>query len=193
MALLAETLVEEWLNRQGFFTIRGIKEGVGEIDLLAVRPRGGGLVDAQQVEVQIGLRPISYMTNLTPRLAKQLNKAPGSAYKRTPDMLRECVEAWVKKKYHDPRKMRRRDALWPGANWEGIFVHGVFKHPEELELIGGSGVRLVPLRVVLFDLCETGRREFTAAAGGDLADLIEFFASSVGHDDFPERIRERTE
>jgi len=35
--LLAESLVDEWLNRQGFFTIRGVKHGVGEIDLLAIR------------------------------------------------------------------------------------------------------------------------------------------------------------
>jgi hypothetical protein len=32
MALLAEEIVEEWLNRQGYFTIRGIKKGVHEID-----------------------------------------------------------------------------------------------------------------------------------------------------------------
>ncbi len=38
MALLAESLVEEWLNRQGFFTIRGIKQRISEIDLLAVPP-----------------------------------------------------------------------------------------------------------------------------------------------------------
>ena len=37
MALLAEEIVEEWLNRQGYFTIRGVKVGVHEIDLLAVR------------------------------------------------------------------------------------------------------------------------------------------------------------
>lgn len=35
MALLGESLVEEWLNREGFFTIRGVKHGVGEMDLLA--------------------------------------------------------------------------------------------------------------------------------------------------------------
>src|SRR5215212_11832076 len=28
VALLAETLVEEWLNRQGYFTVRGVKGGV---------------------------------------------------------------------------------------------------------------------------------------------------------------------
>ena len=35
MALVAETLVEEWLNRKGYFTIRGAKTGQGKIDLLA--------------------------------------------------------------------------------------------------------------------------------------------------------------
>jgi hypothetical protein len=34
MALLDEQLVEEWLNRQNFFTMRGIKCGV---DLIAYR------------------------------------------------------------------------------------------------------------------------------------------------------------
>jgi len=31
-------LVEEWLNREGFFTIRGVKHGVDEMDLLAIKP-----------------------------------------------------------------------------------------------------------------------------------------------------------
>lgn len=32
MALLAEELVQEWLNRAGFFTIRGVRLGVHEMD-----------------------------------------------------------------------------------------------------------------------------------------------------------------
>jgi hypothetical protein len=43
MALLAEEIVEEWLNHHGFFTIRGAKTGVREIDILAVRPTTTGL------------------------------------------------------------------------------------------------------------------------------------------------------
>ena len=38
MAALAESLVDAWLNRQGFFTVRGLKHGIDEIDLLGVRP-----------------------------------------------------------------------------------------------------------------------------------------------------------
>jgi hypothetical protein len=41
VAIFAETLVEEWLNRKGFFTIRGAKGGLLEMDLLAVRYREG--------------------------------------------------------------------------------------------------------------------------------------------------------
>lgn len=37
MSLLAETLVEEWLNRKGYFTIRGIKDSIDEIDVLGVK------------------------------------------------------------------------------------------------------------------------------------------------------------
>ena len=47
MALLAEEIVEEWLNRQGYFTIRGIKMVVHEIDLLAVKLRPNGKAECR--------------------------------------------------------------------------------------------------------------------------------------------------
>ena len=58
MALLAEELVEEWLNRQGYFTIRGIKIGVQELDLLAVRFKDGKS-ECRHIEVQASMRPMS--------------------------------------------------------------------------------------------------------------------------------------
>lgn len=63
MTALAESLVDEWLNRQGFFSVRGIKHGVDEIDLLGVRPDGKGL-EAWHVEVQASFRPIGYISPL---------------------------------------------------------------------------------------------------------------------------------
>ena len=64
MAFLAETLVDEWLNRQGYFTVRGLKDGVSEIDLLGVRPGPKGL-EACHVEVQASFRPVGYITPIT--------------------------------------------------------------------------------------------------------------------------------
>ncbi|SEQ13882.1 hypothetical protein [Nitrosomonas ureae] len=64
MSLLSESLVEEWLNRAGYFTIRGVRYGVSEIDLLAVRYTAQG-IEARHVEVQISTNPISYISPLT--------------------------------------------------------------------------------------------------------------------------------
>jgi hypothetical protein len=177
VALLAESLVEEWLNRQGFFTIRGIKEGIGEIDLLAVRHGSRGEVEARHVEVQISFRPIGYLTPLSKPLTKSLGKARGYVFGRKPAMLAECVEHWVHNKFHSKKKAKLRDDLWPHAEWRYVLVHGVVKEPEELKLIAAAGVELTPLRQVLLDLCPADARPaFTAGPGGDLADLIAFFA-----------------
>jgi len=68
MALLAEELVDEWLNRKGYFTTRGIKTGVHEIDILAVRPLESGL-ECRQLEVQASMRPVSYITRVPAAIA----------------------------------------------------------------------------------------------------------------------------
>ena len=51
MALLGEEVVEEWLNRNGYFTIRGIKVGVDEIDILAIRPTPDRQHECRHIEV----------------------------------------------------------------------------------------------------------------------------------------------
>jgi hypothetical protein len=63
MALVAETLVEELLNRQGYFTIRGIKTGQGETDLLAASFREP---DALHVEITVPANPIGYIRRKRP-------------------------------------------------------------------------------------------------------------------------------
>lgn len=44
--------MEEWLNRQGYFTIRGIKVGVDEIDILALKMNIDGTSECRHFEVQ---------------------------------------------------------------------------------------------------------------------------------------------
>jgi hypothetical protein len=85
MGLLAESLVDEWLNRAGFFTVRGIKHGVGEMDLLGVRPRMSSL-EAWHVEVQASFRPISYIASLP-------DDAPEEK-KRRRRRVRESFRTW---------------------------------------------------------------------------------------------------
>lgn len=61
MAILAESLVDEWLNRDGYFTVRGVRDGVEEIDILGVRP-GKKALEGRHVEVQVSL-PIMRITS----------------------------------------------------------------------------------------------------------------------------------
>jgi Holliday junction resolvase-like predicted endonuclease len=93
MSLMGEQLAEEWLNRRGYFTIRGAKIGTGEIDLLAVRCRGK-TADCWHYEVQASLRPISYLTPASHAERKQ-GVAAFSAKQRTREQLQRSVAEWV--------------------------------------------------------------------------------------------------
>lgn len=124
MAIFAETLVEEWLNRKGYFTIRGAKAGLLEMDLLGVRPGEDGGVEALHYEVQASTGPISWMTPWTPELRGRHGIAAWNARGRTPEELRECVGAWVDKKYRDERVAEARGRLWRGARWRFGLVAG---------------------------------------------------------------------
>ena len=113
MALLAEEIVEEWLNRQGYFTIRGVKLGVHEIDLLAVRFTSKG-VDCRHIEVQASVRPVSYLTKVSKAIQKETGRAAGSARTREEEELRQGVREWIEKKFDHPRKIQVRASLAPG-------------------------------------------------------------------------------
>ena len=78
MATLAESLVDEWMNRQGFFTVRGIKHGVHKIDLLGVRPTKDSL-EAWHVEVQASFRLIGYLCSLLAEHIPSFAKSTSSA------------------------------------------------------------------------------------------------------------------
>lgn len=174
MALLAETLVEEWLNRQRFFTIRGLRQGVDEIDLLAVRFTADGALEAWHVESQVSFRPIGYLAPLTAELMVQRGTKGRFVGARTDEQMKRCAAAWVEKKFLGKRKASVRAALWPGASWRFVLAHGAVKYPAELELIAACGVTLLPLASVLQDLCTPGA--YTGSAGGDLAELLAFHA-----------------
>lgn len=153
MALLDEQLVEEWLNRQNFFTMRGIKSGVDEIDLLAIRPTPEGM-ECWHVEVQISYRPVGYIGGDT------------NARRRNKKELRAGVEQWVTKKFTSPKKVKRRNEILPHAEWRKFLVHAVLKDEAELAIMEELGVELVPYTRVLEDLCSDKKGRSSSAASG---------------------------
>lgn len=172
MALLGESLVEEWLNREGFFTIRGVKHGVGEMDLLAVKPQSSGGVIGWHVEVQLSFRPIGFIA----KLPKAPNQGRQSARKRSSEEIDLCARGWVNDKFRAEDKTRLRDQLWPGITWGFHLVHAVVREKRELTVFANEGVILHPFHDILSSLSTRG--SFSASAGGDLAEIVTYYKSS---------------
>jgi hypothetical protein len=176
MALLAEQLVEEWLNRQGYFTMRGMKNGVHEIDLLGIKPLKQGGHDARHYEVQVSFRPVSFITPLTAALQKTKGKKASSSVSRSDEDLGECVSAWVEKKYTSSLKNIMRDRVLNDVSWDHYFIHGKVKDARELGLIRRRGVKLVSFKDVVADLCKPGS-SWAGSIATDIAEIVKFHAA----------------
>jgi hypothetical protein len=171
MALLAESLVEEWLNREGYFTIRGVRHGLGEMDLLAVRPQSNDIV-GWHVEVQASFRPIGYIA----REPAGDPKRRGSYVRvRTPEQVQVCARAYVNAKFRAPDKVQLRERLWPSVTWSFHLVHAVVRYPQELEAFAHEGVTCHAFHQLLSDLSRRDGRSFSGSAGGDLAEIISYY------------------
>lgn len=169
MALLAEEIVEEWLNRQGYFTIRGVKLGVQEIDLLALRWQPGGAPpDCRHIEVQASMRPVSFISRV-PKADQRLGRPKNSA-KRSEAELMEGVREWVETKFLRPDKRNLMSRLWPGE-WRSELVVNVVKSESELALIAQKGIQIHRLPDIVHALANQSY-VVASAAGADVVDLI---------------------
>ncbi len=167
MALLAEEIVEEWLNRKGYFTIRGIKLGVDEIDIIALKKQGDAW-ECRHIEVTASINPVSYISKVPKAIRKATGRAAHSA-KRSNEELKDGVKEFIQKKFYDKRKINMLQKLFPQA-WSRELVAHEVKHPEELELIAKSGIKIIRLRTILKEINENN--VVPAAAGNDFINLI---------------------
>jgi hypothetical protein len=170
MSLLGEEVVEEWLNRNGYFTIRGIKVGVDEIDILAIRPLPDGKHECRHIEVQVSINPISYITKVPAAIRKETGIGPHNAKRRDVAQLTQGVHEWIEAKFNQPRKVELRNSLCPGF-WTKELVVGTVKHEEELDLLRQAGITIHRLKDILSEMVEK-RTVVKAAAGVDLFDLM---------------------
>ena len=170
MALLAEEVVEEWLNRNGYFTIRGIKIGVHEIDILAIKPLPDGGHECRHVEVQASINPVAYISKVPKGLHRKRGVGPDNAKARTMWELRRCVSEWLKKKFCHPKKQKMRESLCQGDWSFELVVHRV-RHPEELGVFRKAGIVIHQLDDIIAKMVER-KHMIRSASGNDLVDLI---------------------
>lgn len=175
MALLAEEIVEEWLNRRGCFTIRGIRLGVHEIDLLAVKHLSDGRVERRHVEVQASMRPMSYISRVPKELQRQ-GRAANSAARSEAELIQGVAE-WVEKKFHSQKKKQLMESLWRGP-WSSELVINEVKSEAEVELIANHGITVHRLRDVVNELREPEGFVVKSAASADFIDLLQMGADA---------------
>ncbi len=160
MSLLGEEVVVEWLNRDGYFTIRGIKSGGYEIDILAIKPLAGGGHKCRHVEVQQSITPIGYITC-------------HGAKKRSDAELKEGVDDWIEKKFNRWHDFQQR--LCPGE-WTKELVLGNVTHKVDFEIaaLEQAGVNILRLKE---DIIEKMPQDgiVTSAVGADLFNLTCLF------------------
>lgn len=170
MSLLGEEVVEEWLNRNGYFTIRGIKVGVDEVDILAIKPLPNGQHECRHIEVQVSINPISYITKVPSAIRKKTGIAAHNAKKRDLEQLTQGVKEWINAKYDLPRKIELRQNLCSG-DWRKELVVGRVKHEEEIDLLREAGVTILRLKDIISEMVEK-QTLVKSAAGADLVDLM---------------------
>jgi hypothetical protein len=168
MSLLGEEVVEEWLNRGGYFTIRGIKVGVDEIDFLAIRPLPNGQCERRHIEVQLSINAISYITKVPADIRKQTGIGARNAKKRDVAQLTQGVHEWVEAKFNQLRKAALRQHLCAG-DWTKELVVGSVKHEEEIDLLKKAGVTVHRLKDIFIEMSQ---KSTVKAAGTDLCDLM---------------------
>ena len=151
MALLDEELVEYWLNNQGFFCMRGIKTGLGEIDFLAVRPMDAAF-ECWHVEVQVSFRPVGYLGGDT------------NARKRSDSELRDGIEHYIHKKFTSDAKVAKRESLLPKADWQYKLVLAELKDESEIALIEQRGIDVIRYSEVIAEL-EAAKSQVNSTAG----------------------------
>lgn len=160
MALLDEQIVEEWLNRDNFFTMRGIKCGVDEIDLLALK-NINGKTEYKHVEVQVSYNPIGYVGG------------DSNARKRTALEIKKGVEEWVVKKFTSSKKTEKRNAIAPNAKWDFVFVYGVLKDETEIDYMKELGVHTISYKEVLEFLIKDKVNQSSSAAS-NIIEMLKF-------------------
>jgi len=170
MAHLSEFLVEEYFNRKKYFTIRGAKQGVGEMDILGIRKKAEEDIQGIHAEVQTSFRPVSYLSNT-------------NAGKREYTTLKADMERWLDKKFRSETKTRLRNSIYPGIKWQFIFVYARLKDEREKDIIAEEGITIITFSEILTELIKPVKKgAYTTSSGGDFVEVLRYLSDETNTD-----------
>lgn len=133
--------------------MRGVKEGLHEIDILALHPLTG---ERWHYEVQVSFRPIGYVGGNS------------NARKRSPDEIADGVQQWINKKFF--KLAERRDAILPDCKF--AVVLGVLRDELEAKLMEENGIKVIRYKNILEEL-KNGKSMVNSDAG-HIVELLRY-------------------
>ncbi len=163
MASISEQVVEEWLRRQGFFTIRGARVGNQEMDILALKYQNGKVV-AHHYEVHASYTAIGqfFGKGIKPKEIKEKG-------------LEGAVQDFFRKKFLAEKKRKLRNRLVGcELDWKFHYVVHKVRSKEALEIVPtlrDPRVKVIRYCEVCKELNSAKKPEHTAT-GKDLANLL---------------------
>lgn len=129
----AEEIVAGCFQSMDYFVISGVRIGVKEVDLLAIKLNTGGHVaERVHVEVQVSANPVGVL-----RTKAGLGK--------TGHDPRKSAREYVGKKFLDPKVLKRVKAIFSGHQYSRLFVHGKVNKPEQLDEMRKMGIKCIPI------------------------------------------------
>lgn len=161
MSKLAEILVIEYLNREGYTTAQSVKKGHGEWDILALQRMPKKTI-AKHFEVQVSFDPVSYLSN-------------SNAKKRSPEAVESDMDKWIKKKYEHNYIREIRKKFYPGS-WKYGLIHGKLKDQRELDiLLSRDNFVTIDFFDIIESLCSAHPKNLPfTAEGKDLVEIIRY-------------------
>lgn len=157
MSDLIADVVGEWLCLKGYFIIRGLKVGLNEVDVLAIKPRDGKITEAAHYEISIGVNPVGYL-------------GEPSARRQTEAEVRGSVARFVVKKYTNANTVKLIERL-VGKKCARYFVTGNRKHEMEIIALREHGIKVIPVTQVLTELRDLRHRK--KARKGNAPEFLE--------------------
>ncbi len=130
---MAQSLVRSAYQSLGYFVIEGIKIGVREIDLLAVRlDSNSSVVERLHIEVQISSNPIGVLRD---------RSEFGETFKNP----QASAKSYIQKKYNHKLIVNMIKSYFGKHKYCKVFVHGKLKRPDQLDVFRKSGIETIAI------------------------------------------------
>ena len=128
---IAQSLVRSAYQSLGYFVIEGIKIGVREIDLLAVKlDKNAEIMERLHIEVQISTHPIGVLRG------KQ-------SIKGSVDKPLELAEEYIQKKYHHKAIIKQIQKYFRAKEYRKVLVYGKLKDMGQLKVFQRHNIETV--------------------------------------------------